>query len=76
MPGVRVHTLTAKEKGAWVDNINARMAQLKQRRERSTNLHGLRGRNYRRGNFLGQLKVQKDRAPSWRPPSSRLLDVE
>ena len=27
-PGVRVHTLTAEEKGAWVDDINARMAAL------------------------------------------------
>jgi hypothetical protein len=25
---VRVHTLTAEEKGAWVDDINARMAAL------------------------------------------------
>src|ERR1017187_823178 len=29
-PGVRVHTLTAEEKGAWVDDINARMAALEQ----------------------------------------------
>jgi hypothetical protein len=44
---------------------------LKQQRERSTNLHALRGRNYRRGSFLGQLKVQEDRAPTrWRPLSS------
>jgi len=44
---------------------------LKQRRERSTNLRALRGRNYRRGSFLGQLKVQEDRAPTrWRPLSS------
>src|SRR6202162_6180014 len=27
-PGVRVHTLTAEEKGAWGDDINARMAAL------------------------------------------------
>src|SRR5450755_2291138 len=27
-PGVRVHTLTAEEKGAWVDDINAGMAAL------------------------------------------------
>ena len=44
-PGVRVRTLTAEEKGAWVDDINARMAQLKQQWERSkhTDVHALRG---------------------------------
>ena len=33
--------------------------ELKQRRERSTNPHALRGRNYRRGSFLGQLTISK-----------------
>jgi hypothetical protein len=46
-PGVRVrvHTLTAEEKSAGVDDINARMAQLKQQWERSgqTDVHALRG---------------------------------
>jgi hypothetical protein len=57
---------------------------LKQQRERSGHIdvHALREipRNAitAAGLFLGdeQLKVQEDRAPSWRPPSSRLLDVE
>jgi Transposase IS116/IS110/IS902 family len=40
-------------------------------------LDALRGRNYRRGSFLGRLKVQEDRAPTrWRPLSSRLHDAE
>jgi hypothetical protein len=44
-PSVRVRTLAAEEKGAWVDDINARMAQLKQQWERSkhTDVHALRG---------------------------------
>ena len=54
---------------AFVDDINARMAQLKQQWERSghTDVHALRGAliypetQYRRGLFW-QLKVQEDRA--------------
>jgi hypothetical protein len=44
-PSVRVRTLTAEEISAWVDDINARMAQLKQQWERSkrTDVHALRG---------------------------------
>ena len=44
-PGVRVRTLTAEERRALVDDINARMAQLKQQWERSrhTDVHALRG---------------------------------
>jgi hypothetical protein len=42
---VRVRTLSAEQKGAWVDDINARLAQLKQQWERSkhTDVHALRG---------------------------------
>jgi hypothetical protein len=44
-PRVRVRVLTAEERRAWVDDINARMAQLKQQWERSghTDVHALRG---------------------------------
>jgi hypothetical protein len=44
-PGVRVHTLTAEEKGAWVDDINARMAALERQWEKSerTDMHALYG---------------------------------
>jgi hypothetical protein len=44
-PGVRVYTLTAEEKGAWVDDINARMAALERQWEKSerTDMHALYG---------------------------------
>jgi hypothetical protein len=44
-PRVRVRVLTAEERRAWVDDINASMAQLKQQWERSghTDVHALRG---------------------------------
>jgi hypothetical protein len=44
-PRVRVRVLTAEERRAWVDDINARMAQLERQWERSghTDVHALRG---------------------------------
>jgi hypothetical protein len=44
-PGVRVRPLTAEEKGAWVDDINARMAALERQWEKSqrTDMHALYG---------------------------------
>jgi hypothetical protein len=44
-PRVRVRVLTAEQRRALVDDINARMAQLKQQWERSghTDVHALRG---------------------------------
>jgi hypothetical protein len=44
-PRVQVRALTVEEKGAWVDEINARMAGLERQWEKSkrTDLHALHG---------------------------------